>query len=287
MSDPFAAGALPRLVALDLDGTLLTNDKRLTPRARSAVRALDARGVHVVVCTGRPPRSAVAYAAELGLRHPFVCFNGAALYDPERHVVRVRHHLDAEVARLALARLRSAFPDVMMGLETDHGWYLDEALYRLRGSEARLGPEEPTGVGAVERFLDGGAVKLFARHASADAATMGEVLDGLPLHRTWSSPTMLELLDPRADKRGALQELCAELAIDPAQVAAFGDQHNDVEMLAWAGLGVAVANASLAARQVADLVIGSNEADSVARTLESWLAGDLPGTAHPMPTTGG
>ncbi|MEJ2287026.1 MAG: HAD-IIB family hydrolase, partial [Deinococcales bacterium] len=152
-----AEGALPRLVALDLDGTLLTNDKRLTPRARAAVRALDARGVHVVVCTGRPPRSAVAYAEELGLHHPFVCFNGAALYDPKRRAVRVRHHLDAEVARIALARLRAAFPGVMAGLETDHGWYLDDALYSLRSSEARLGPEEPTGVGDIERFLGQGA----------------------------------------------------------------------------------------------------------------------------------
>lgn len=287
MSDRSAAGTLPRLVALDLDGTLLTDDKRLTPRARAAVRALDARGVHVVVCTGRPPRSAVAYALELGLRHPFVCFNGAALYDPGSDVVRVRHHLDEAVARLALARLRDAFPGVMAGLETDHGWYLDEALYQLRSSEARLGPEEPNGVGAIERFLDGGAVKLFARHRSADAAEMSEALDGLALYRTWSSPAMLELLDPRVDKRGALQELCAELGIEASQVAAFGDQRNDVEMLAWAGLGVAVANASTAARRAADLVIGSNEADGVATALESWLAGSPPGPAHPTPTTGG
>jgi len=134
------------MVALDLDGTLLTSDKRVTPRARSAIRRLAERGVHVVVCTGRPPRSAFGYAVELGLGHRFVCFHGAALADPSDGTLRVRHALDPAVARGALGRLRAAFPELMAGLETDHGWYLDPALFDLRTSEARLGPE--AGVGA-------------------------------------------------------------------------------------------------------------------------------------------
>ncbi len=280
------SGTLPRLVALDLDGTLLTSDKRLTPRARNAVRGLTERGVHVVVCTGRPPRSALDYAAELELEHPFICFNGAAVFDPPATALRVRHHLDAAVARLALARLRDGFANLMAGLETDHGWFLDPALYRLRSSEARLGPEEPTGVGRVEGFLGSGAIKLFARAEGTDAAALAAVLEGLPLYRTWSSPVMLEVLDPRVDKRGALQELCAELGIDRTEVAAFGDQRNDIEMLRWAGLGVAVANADAAIRRASDLVIGSNDEDAVAQTLETWLASAPPGAAHAAPTTG-
>lgn len=274
------------MVALDLDGTLLTSDKRVTPRARSAIRRLTERGVHVVVCTGRPPRSALHYAAELGLGHRFVCFNGAALADPSGGALHVRHHLDPAVARGALERLREAFPDLMAGLETDHGWYLDPALFRLRTSEARLGPEEPTGVGPVEDFLDRGAIKLFTRREGTDAATLAGVVDDLALYRTWSSPTMLELLDPRVDKRGALQELCSGLGIDRNEVAAFGDQRNDVEMIRWAGIGVAVANADPAAREVADLIVASNDADAVAQTLEEWLAAADPRGAHEAPTTG-
>ena len=274
------------MVALDLDGTLLTSDKRVTPRARSAVRRLAERGVHVVVCTGRPPRSAFGYAVELGLGHRFVCFHGAALADPSDGTLRVRHALDPAVARGALGRLRAAFPELMAGLETDHGWYLDPALFDLRTSEARLGPEAPTAVGPVEGFLDAGAIKLFARHEGTGAAALAGVVEDLPLYRTWSSPTMLELLDPQVDKRDALQELCSELAIDRTQVAAFGDQRNDVEMIRWAGIGVAVANAEPVVREVADLIVGSNDADAVARTLEGWLTAAGPGGAHEAPTAG-
>ncbi len=286
MTSALRAGALPRMVALDLDGTLLTSDKRLTPRARSAVARMAAQGVHVVVCTGRPPRSALGYVAELALDHPFVCFHGAAMADPVDGTLHVRHHLDAKVARAALRRLRAAFPGLMAGLETDHGWFLDPALHDLRTSEARLGPEEPTGVGPIEGFLDGGAVKLFVRRTGTDAPTLAGAVDDLPLYRTWSSPTMLELLDPQVDKHVALQALCSERGIDRAQVAAFGDQRNDVGMLRWAGVGVAVANAAPAAREVADLLAPSNDADGVATTLEAWLAAAAPGGAHEAPTTG-
>jgi hypothetical protein len=285
MASALRAGALPRMVALDLDGTLLTSDKRITPRARSAVARMTELGVYVIVCTGRPPRSALGYVAELGLEHPFVCFHGAAMADPTDGALHVRHHLDAVVARRALRRLRAAFPDLMAGLETDHGWFLDPALYDLRTSEARLGPEEPTGVGPIEDFLGSGAVKLFARQAETEAPTLAAAVDDLSVYRTWSSPAMLELLDPHVDKHVALQALCSERGIDRAEVAAFGDQRNDVEMLRWAGLGVAVANADPAAREVADLVALSNDADGVATTLEAWLAAASRG-AHEAPTTG-
>lgn len=282
MDPRVTVGALPKLVALDLDGTLLTSDKRITPRAQAAVRALARRGVHVVLCTGRPPRSAVGYAAELGLGHPFICYNGAALFDPERAAVQVRHHLDPVVARAALARLRGAFPDVMAGLEADHGWYLEPAIAARRESEARLGDDAPTGVGPIESFLDGGAIKLFVRHDRVGAEALAATVEGLPVYRTWSSPTMLELMSPEVDKRGALAELCATLGIERRQVAAFGDQRNDEEMIAWAGTGVAVANASAPVREVADLVAGANDADGVAEVLESWLKG----SPHQAPTSG-
>lgn len=287
MASALRAGALPRMVALDLDGTLLTSDKRITPRARSAVARLSELGVHVVVCTGRPPRSALGYVAELALEHPFVCFHGAAMADPADGALHVRHHLDAAVAHRALRRLRAAFPDLVAGLETDHGWFLDPALYALRTSEARLGPAEPTGVGPIEDYLGRGAVKLFARRAGTDAPTLAAAVDDLPLHRTWSSPAMLEMLDPHVDKHFALQALCAERGIARAQVAAFGDQRNDVEMLRWAGIGVAVANADPAAREAADLLAPSNDADGVAATLEAWLAVAASRGAHEAPTTGG
>lgn len=285
MQTPFRSGT-PRLVALDLDGTLLTSDKRISARARAAVQALDARGVAVMLCTGRPPRSARAYAAYLGLTGPSICYNGAALYHPSSDAVTVRHHLDPALARRAIDSLRGAFPGIHLGLETDHGWYLEPAVIALRETEARLGPEEPTGVGPLERFLDGGAVKLMASSRGRAAAELATAVADLPLKRTWSAGGLLELLDPRADKRTAVSEVSRGLGIDRHDVAAFGDQRNDVELLGWAGWGVAVANASEEARAVAEEITLSNDEDGVAVVLERWLHATSGHPAHRAPTGG-
>lgn len=268
--------ALPRLVALDLDGTLLTDDKRVTPRTRRALGRLSDRGVVVVLCTGRPPRSALGLARDLGLTHPFICYNGAVVVDPASAAMSVYHVLDEGVARDALGRLRAAHPEVLVGLETARGWFLDPALHDLRVSEARLGPEPPDGVGPVEAFLRHGPIKLFARHAALGAEALSRPLDGLAVGRTWSNPHLLEVQHPDANKRRAVARMCDGLGIAREDVAAFGDQHNDTQLLAWAGVGVAVANASPEALAAADLVAPSNEQDGVAAVLEAWLERGAP-----------
>ncbi len=268
----FSPTALPRVVALDLDGTLLTSDKRLTQRTIRALTRLLARNVEVVICTGRPPRHARSLARQLPLRQPLICFNGAALCDHQTGAVTVRHRLPAEVAAQALRRLRQTAPGVLVGLESEHGWYLDEALFQLRTSTADLGAESPTGVGAVESFLDGDAVKILAQHPDLPAATLAAPLADLGLYRTWSTHHLLELLHPRVNKREGLEELCTRLGVARDQVAAFGDQRNDVEMLRWAGHGFAMGNASDEAKAAADEVIADNDREGVAAVIEAWLA---------------
>lgn len=283
---PAAGSGAPSLVALDLDGTLLRSDKRISARSQAAVRRLASRGVAIVLCTGRPPRSARPYAAELGLPAPFICYNGAAVYDPAHDTVRVRRHLDPAVALAAVGRLRAAFPSVMLGLESVTGWFLEPAALERGRREARLGPEAPTAVGPIERFLDAGAIKVLASADGLTAAELARAVGDLPVRRTWSAGGLLELLDVHVDKRSALAEVCAERGVARAAVAAFGDQRNDVEMLAWAGLGVAVANACDEAKAVADVVVKSNDADGVADMLERWA--DAPDGDRPhQPPTGG
>lgn len=259
-------------MAFDLDGTLLRSDKRVSERTLAAMRALAARGVRLVICTGRPPRHAMAVAGNLGLAQPFICFNGAASFDAARGRLTVHRRLDPAVAAEAVRRLRRAVPGVLLGLESEHGWYLDEGLLAARRSGARLGREEPTGVGDIERFLDADALKVLAEHESVSAEAMAAHLRGLALHRTWSTRSLLELLHPEVNKRAGLEALCERLGLAAADVAAFGDQHNDVEMLAWAGRGYAMGNASAEAIAAADEVIGSNDEDGVANVLEGWIA---------------
>jgi Cof subfamily protein (haloacid dehalogenase superfamily) len=265
---PPACG-LPRLVAIDLDGTLLRSDKTVSPRTEQALAALRQRGVRVVICTGRPPRSTKAIAQQLGLDSCVIVYGGAAIFDFERDVALARFDMSARTARGVLNALRAAFPQVMLGLETHHGFYLDSAYYASRD-----GSSEPDGVhDDVGTFIQDTVTKVLVRDGSQDARTLARTLADLPVHCTWSFHDLLEVTAAEVSKRRALQCLSEQLGIPPNQVAAFGDEHNDREMLAWAGRGVAMGNAAPDIKALADVVTCSNDEDGVAEVIEAWLAG--------------
>jgi Cof subfamily protein (haloacid dehalogenase superfamily) len=261
----------PRLIALDLDGTLLDEERQISERSRRALaRAVDA-GTTVILCTGRPPRMTHDYAEALSLEQSIV-FNGATLLD-HRDRSCVHHHvLTADAVRTVVSRLRGSLQGVAIGLETPSGWFVDEAIFReKRARQEAAGLPPPDGVGRVEEFLQDGAIKVFARHADVPVERMAAQIADLPIYVTWSGSYLLEVMHPDVNKRDALERLCAELGILREDVAAFGDNHNDVQMLRWAGQGVAVANASPEAQEAAAEVTASNAADGVAVVLERWF----------------
>ena len=261
----------PRLIALDLDGTLLDADRRITDRSGRVLQRAVTAGATVVLCTGRPPRMTHAYADELGLERSIV-FNGASFVD-QRDRTCVHHHvLSADEARAVVRQLREGAPGIGIGLETTEGWFLDSAMFenrRIRLESEGLPP--PNGVGDVEQFLGDGAIKVFARHPERSVDELTAALEGAVGYATWSGKYLLEVMHPAVNKRNALQRLCLELDLTSGDVAAFGDNHNDVEMLAWAGHGVAMANASEGAKAVASEVTASNTENGVAQVLERWF----------------
>ncbi len=258
-------------MAIDLDGTLLADDKSLSTRSFDALRGIEAAGVPVVIATGRPWRNAKAVAEQAGLDELLIAYNGAAMWSGD--ALEVVQELDVASAREALRRLRSFAPDVILALETSSGWYLDEpaGLPALERGAQLLRGAPPNARGPLESFLTPGSLKLLALHQRYSPAQLAEQLSGLPLASTWSLPYLLEVHHEQVDKSLALTQLTKRLNIDPGSVVAFGDQHNDRGMLAWAGLGVAMANAAPEALAVADMITYSNSEDGVARVLESWL----------------
>lgn len=271
-------------MAIDLDGTLLRTDKTVSPRAKRAIADLRTAGVDVIACTGRPPRLVRAIAADLELTRAIV-YQGSATFHAEGDRVEVHQQMSREFTVDTVRRLRQAFPDVMCGIETEHGWYIDASLarHRQRDFDPRdvdrrdvdlrdFDPREPgpDGTGDVCDFIREGVVKLVVRHPSRGARELAAVLDGTPAYRTWTGPDLLEILADGVNKQVALQRYAASRAVSREQVAAFGDQHNDREMLAWAGLGIAMANGSDEARAAADVVTDSNDRDGVAVLLEAW-----------------
>lgn len=265
-------GTAPRLVALDLDGTLLTSRGEVGPRTRRALQGLRARGTELLICTGRPHRTALPVLAQLELSGMAALSNGALLYDVGAGRARRHFAIARETLLSALAAMRRRFPDVAAAVETVEGWYTEPAYHARRVLQSELATE-PSGIGELAEVIRGPVIKLLFRHPELSAPALAEALAGLPLHPTWAFQHLLEVSAAGVNKARALEWLAGELGIAPEAVVAFGDQNNDKEMLAWAGLGVAMGNAAAEVRAAADLVTASNDEEGIALVLERWLGG--------------
>jgi Cof subfamily protein (haloacid dehalogenase superfamily) len=253
-----------RLIASDIDGTLIHTDGTLSARTIELLAALP---VPAVLVTGRPVRWLRQLYEQMPHPLPAVCANGAAVYDPVTDRILRADPLNVDLLLDVTKRLRDAVPDITFAVEVDDGrrffyeqawptrWETDEELVRVLAT-----PEELTSAPAV---------KLLARSASAAApdeffGLVSRTLGTLAEATHSSSSAMVEISAAGVTKASGLAWLCERDGIDPAQVLAFGDMPNDVPMLTWAGHAVAMANAHPAVREVADEVTLSNDEDGVA-----------------------
>jgi HAD superfamily hydrolase (TIGR01484 family) len=257
----------PRLVATDLDGTIVRSDGTVSARTVAALSRIERAGAELVFVTGRPPRAMGNIAAAFGYQGVVLCSNGALIYD--MHAKRtVREHLiPAPELAEAARRLRDAIPEIGLAVEsayglTGDGWYEtgawdgDVSIRRLPDAELFSRP----------------AAKLLGRHPrlSADEllALATPAVAGVVSVYHSNGPRLVEASAAGVSKASALADLAAEQGIPPAAVVAFGDMPNDLSMLAWAGTSYAVANAHPDVLAAADHVIASNDDDGVARVIE-------------------
>ena len=265
-----------KAIATDLDGTLLRTDKTVSPRTRAAIHAAEDQGLLVVIATGRPPRWIPPVVEELGERGLVVCANGASIYDPKRHELIDRIELAPDVLLSLVDDLEEAFPGAIFGVEQGLEYAIDEVI-EPRGDELRwAGSGEGMRVGPIRQFLDRPAVKLTIRlpyPAPAGSAAIAQEVAGPRASVTHStSEAFLELAHPSVHKGAMVERVLARSGIAPADVVAFGDMPNDIELVQWAGHGVAVANADPRLIAAADEVTASNDDDGVALVIERVLA---------------
>jgi len=250
-----------RLVALDLDGTLLRSDGSVSTRTRRALK----RFTDVVLVSARPPYSVAAVAADLGLVGHAICLNGALTYDLERESV-VRHHaIPAEVAGRVVAALRESAPGVAFGFE-------HELRFSHEPAYVPDHPTEPETIADALALAANPVTKLVARHGTVSLEELVEHarrICGSDAHVTTSGGPFVEIMAAGVTKALALAALAEERGFAARDVVAFGDMPTDVPMLEWAGLGVAVANAHPDALAAADRITASNDEDGVALVLES------------------
>jgi HAD superfamily hydrolase (TIGR01484 family) len=258
-----------RLVASDLDGTLLRTDKTISDRTVAAVAACEAAGITMVLATGRPPRWIGDISDRLGHRGVALCANGAVVYDLDANRVVSYQTIATDAALELVARIRRLYSDAVFAVEAlDHlglepGWLVNFPV------------PDNTRVADATELVSVPPVKLLARleghPVEAALAAVANEVSGLA-EVTWSGGShLLELSAPGVTKDAALAALALGLGIDPLAAVAFGDMPNDIGMLRWAGRGLAVANAHALVRAAADRVVGSNDADGVALELEAIL----------------
>jgi len=263
---------LPRLIATDLDGTLVGRDYTISRRNAVALASATAAGIDVVLVTGRPLRWLGPAYDQLAAAYPTICANGAVDYDPATDLIRQTRPLPPSVLTDVCTRLAATLPGIAFAAEIDGGRrMLHEPAYPARWESADSGASEAP----LSELVAQPAVKLLARSDELGADRLAAMVETAVAGRvevTHSSFSgLVEMSATGVTKGTGLAAHSERLGIKPDDVLAFGDMPNDVPMLRWAGRGVAVANAHPAAWTVADDHTLSNVDDGVAVYLERLL----------------
>ena len=271
----FTRGDPIRLVAIDLDGTLLRSDKGLTHRNAYAIRRAVRQGVRIVLATARPPRTVREIYAALGLDTLQINYNGALIWDGLKGGAALHTPLPAEVAREVVTLARQIEPTLAVSIETLDRWTTDRVDDDLPTESARF--SKPAKVAPLHELLVGPVTKLMllappAKLAPVRAAVVRRFAADVAI--MVSDAHLLQVVHPSVEKAAALAWIARRYDIPQHQCMAIGDAPNDAAMLRWAGLGCAVSSGWPETLDAADVIIPANDADGVAHALKQYVLDD-------------
>jgi len=256
---------LPRLVATDLDGTLVRTDGTVSDYTAGVLAELERRGVPTVFVTGRPLRWAEVVFSHVGSHGLAIVANGAVVWHVGRDVAVLQRPIEPAIALQACRALRAAVPGTTYAVEDLAGIGLEPAFLERypMPDGARRAP--------IEDLVAGPVHKILARHEELGPQEFWRVAEeAVPdlLTITWSSTgTLLEMSAAGVTKASTLALVCADLGIDAADVIAFGDMPNDLPMLTWAGTSYAMADAHPSVVDAAGNLAPGHDDDGVAQVL--------------------
>lgn len=258
------------LIVLDLDGTLLTDEKVISAKTKNILQQAKNEGHEVMIATGRPYRSSEMYYKELGLSTPIVNFNGAFVHHPRNSSWKTLHTpIDLKVVKQVVEAVESYSIKNMLAEVLDDVYlhYHDEKIL----SAFSLGNPQVT-TGDLKSLLKTDPTSLLI-HAEEDSVDLvrqhlrdvhAEVID----HRRWGAPwDVIEIVKHGLNKAVGLSHVSEFLNIPQERIIAFGDEDNDLEMIEYAGVGVAMGNAISPLKNIANEVTLSNNEDGIAELL--------------------
>lgn len=255
---------LPRLVATDLDGTLLRSDGTLSDRTIGVLADLDRSGIPVVVVTARPLRAIEELRPMIGGHGLAIVSNGALVHDAMTGRVVATHGMDRAVGLDLVDRITTALPGASFAIEVPAGIRRDPTYVD------RIPAPAGSPVGDLVDLWDQPALKLLVRHERRDPADLQAIVAATVGDRatpTWSASDLVEISAAGVTKATTLASVADGLGISRGEVVAFGDAPNDLPMLTWAGTAYAMANAHADVIAAADHVAPGNDEDGVATVL--------------------
>jgi hypothetical protein len=260
-----------RLLLADVDGTLVTQQKVLTDRAREAVAKLDAAGIIFAITSGRPPLGMSMLIEPLKIKTPIAGFNGGLFVNPDLSIIDAKT-LPRDVAEAAVKTIEEHKLDVWIYrgndwfVKTRHGPHVDREEWTVKFP--------PTVTDNYSDKLDG-VVKIVGVSDDLKAVETAETdarhQFGDHVSAARSQPYYLDVTHPEANKGGVVKRLSAQFKIPAENIATIGDMPNDVLMFALSGLSIAMGNASADVQRAARRVTASNEAEGFAMAVEKYI----------------
>lgn len=267
-----------QLLVLDIDGTIAGASNQIRPRVKDAIRQVQAKGIAVTLATGRMYHSALSFHQAIASALPLIVYNGAWTKDPLQNRVLREFALPTTLALEILDYLEQAGLREQLEVHCYHQdqLYVREITTETRRYVARSGVR-PHAIGDLRPIIEKSTIKLLAISPQVGLiqALIAELYQRYAhheVHLTQSTEIYFEITHAQANKGLAVQQLAEDyLGLQSAQVMAIGDNFNDLEMLRYAGLSVAMGNAPESVQAVADWVTEDVEVDGVALALEKFL----------------
>lgn len=266
-----------RLLVLDIDGTVMDESNRIRDSVAHAIRSAQLGGVAVAIATGRMFQTSLYAYDSIGSTLPLICYQGALIREPDTGFVHRHWTLEPRVA----AQLLDQTDRLDINARLSVHFFIDDNVYVSNLNRASMNyfegsMVEPIVVGDLRQLLNRAATKV--QVLSDDSSVIAQ-LSSQPKTshsrtqvKQYKSITFLEAFHPAVNKRLAVSYLAEEImSLRPENVMAVGDDFTDIEMLQYAGIGVAMGNAPVAVKASADWITTTIEEDGVTRAIEKWI----------------
>jgi len=262
-----------KMVCLDIDGTLLNSNHEITEKVKNTIRVIaNEKKIPVILVSARMPKGITFLQKELGIKEPIICYSGALILDKDNEVL-AREFIDVSNIEKIYKLIRNN--NIHMSLYKDDEWYIEELDYWAK-QESEITNIIPNIIDfnkLIERWRREGVgpSKILCMSNPKEINFLKENIYGNDLNIYPSKPTYLEIMPIKASKTSAINCLQKKFNIDKSEIIAVGDNYNDIDMLEYAGVGVAMGNAPEEVKRHADDITLTNDKDGVAEALIKYV----------------